>query len=356
VSKRHRPFRRELLKRRIKRGVLDVALVAVAVPVVVFAARTLDRPHASGGAAAVLAATVQPPATHSSARSDVPRVRVATVSAAGRLAVRYTGDPGCDAKVARVERSRDAGRTWRPIRTRVTHPTAVSVVGRYVLITGRDADCGWLTEYSYDNAATFVTAPAVLDSSSVTIGAHSWAIGTQGQLLRGSDALFQVDRQPSPCPTRMGAAYVSASGTTVWVVCRGGSSVGQETRLVRVSYDEGLTWADLAGAATPQTARKDGLDGVGRIDGFGFVDATHGWAMLRGTGRCAGNDTDLRVTGDGGRNWTAMPCVPARLAPLVQSVSFADPLRALLLASTPAGALSTVATTDGGATWSVASR
>lgn len=357
MGKSYRPFRRDLMRRRIKRAVIDVGLIVVAVPTLVFVAKTLDHQGASVAAPATRP-TLPPAAFRTSARAEpvISFANSAGVGAAGRLAVRYSGDPGCDSAPAKVERSTDGGRTWHKVTTRVAHPTAVVVVGKYVLLTGRNDECGWVTQYSYDNGASYVIAPAVLDSTTLAIGSHAWGIGGQGALLRGTEALTQIDRQETPCPAHSAAAFVGASGTTVWVLCRGATSLGVESRLVRASYDEGVTWADLARSATVNGARRTGLDGRGRVDGFGFVDATHGWLLLRGTSRCAGNDADVRVTGDGGRNWTALPCVPPRLAQNVQSVAFASPLDAVLLATTRSGAVTTVATTNGGATWSTRSR
>jgi hypothetical protein len=272
------------------------------------------------------------------------------LAADARVAVRYAGDAGCDGPAARVERSTDGGRTWHAVRTRVAHPTAVAVASPYVLVTGRDAGCGWLTEYSADHGARYTAASSVLDAAGLAIGAFPWAISSRGELMRGDTGLVTAQLQPGPCPQRSGPAFISAYVSTVWVVCRGVAVAGGETREVRATYDGGANWVTLAGSI----GGRDGLDGRGRIDGFGFTDAEHGWALLRGTGRC-GDDADLRVTGDRGRTWTALPCVPATLAPNVLTAAFADPLHALLLTAVPGG-LRTVVTADGGATWRVAGR
>jgi len=212
---------------------------------------------------------------------------------------------------SRLVVSRDAGRTWRWAATPPPHQPGV------VQLLHPSARVGW------------IAATALL------VGTH--------------DGGRTWTRLTDPCAADstlgpFGQQFAAHGNRTLWALCGGEPSAGQQNKSVYVSGDGGRHWALTATTCFPWTRPLRG--GCGRVPGSGYVSGlalstpTHGWMVLqRGT---------LYGSHDGGHTW--YPAIPyaqangsdAGIGPMV----FVDAQHGWL------GALGRVFhTTDGGAAW-----
>ena len=124
-----------------------------------------------------------------------------------------------------------------------------------------------------------------------------------------------------------------------WVVTSGQDSGGTSVE-VAITADGGRTWSTQSLSSLPG-ADLEPYSGVASID---FVDAVHGWVMLRLASSANFSRNVLFRTSDGGQNWSRLPGPP-----LGDLVRFVTPVDGWLAGNPETSHL--YVTRDGGLTW-----
>jgi hypothetical protein len=335
-----------LWRRRIA-DLLLVLLAAAVVVTVVASVRTRPRPdlavaEATGPATGSPSASPDLVPTATPAGSPVLGSPRAALAAAGQVVLRWTGTACPDPGTPAFERSADAGATWTPAAAPLPVVEALSLSGSNGVAFGRDGACAPASATTADGGRTWRRGALPPDTVSADLAAGVlWSLGVR-TVRRGT--LTTPSGVGNGCATNAAGApslVSAASADTAWLLCQDATGGG---RLLIRTYDGAKTWRRLAGRR-PET----GLAGTGVVAAMDFATGTLGWTLLRGAG-CA--EGEVRTTTTAGEGWTTLPCL-ADSAPSVTevlAVTFLDARTALAVAVADGGTR-TLASDDGGRTW-----
>ncbi len=169
---------------------------------------------------------------------------------------------------------------------------------------------------------------------------RGWALTPKRLVWTDDDGATWRDITPPQAPAPGARGVFFLDGTHGWVVASGGSAADGGVALSALrTADGGRTWAStrLAGPSAANAAAYGGPAWVR------FVDALHGWILVKEVSSSNFSFGRLYRTTNGGRTWTAMD------APLGDPVTFVDQ-RTGWTAGGPAGDRLFV-TRDAGRTW-----
>jgi photosystem II stability/assembly factor-like uncharacterized protein len=310
--------------------------------------------------------------------------------------------------MADIDRSDDAGRTWRRVST--TTATSLAVIDQWdwlrpastpgTIEETNDAGRTWRATTAHGLPAATITwlggfdttgNGALLASGANPAGSGLYVTADSGLTWQPADLTTVSVPSPGPAsafapvatvssvaffdaahglvvgatPDGRGAVWRSADGGRTWAEARSGTGA-----LVFVAV-AGRSRAWTSPACVPETIAR-GCTLLASTDGgrtwsvvsdrafnaASFVDADHGWAVAPPT---PGAGTyRILATADGGRSWAALPAAPCRTIGFPVAVSFVSRLHGWIGCAGEGSAgqapKAVAETTDGGRTWHVRAR
>ncbi len=270
--------------------------------------------------------------------------------------------PGCRGVIAATH---DGGRTWHIVeRTRAAveeldvapgTPDAWAVLvspqgGPAGILRTTDAGRSWSTLRGTEIGLSF---PTPTDGWALPASGPPTGIPGKAALAHTLDGGRTWTTVDVPCPRFVGTAtaVAFATGTDGLLVCTGEPGAGSQSKAILATSDGGRTWhveAEVLGFGTP-TAPSGGLSSGGYLGGAALLPDGRGWAW--------GGRSPLLATSDGGRTWRVLPLAILNGAMGGPSgVSRVSDANGFVLTWNPnvaGSAISLLATSDGGQTWSV---
>lgn len=184
-------------------------------------------------------------------------------------------------------------------------------------------------------------AKANIRDFQLLVGEQGWVLSEQKLWWTTTNGAAWLDITPSG--VKKGSLLTKVyflDAKSGWVVMTRPTSLGVQLA-VAFTDDSGKNWQEVV---LPNTGNLQYPENYSNIAGLNFVDAKHGWLMVK---LSSGNNFslgELFKTEDGGRSWAALPPPP-----IAEAVRFTSPTQGWL-AGGPAGD-KLYATQDGGASW-----
>jgi photosystem II stability/assembly factor-like uncharacterized protein len=227
----------------------------------------------------------------------------------------YRGRTGTCLGGARLERTTNGGKTWRPVEVPASAILDVRATGASsVQVLGADDRCRSRLWTSTDKGRTW-SAPTRVPATFVRLPFTTSEIATPTGVVK------------NPCPDRKIAPLTveDISATDGAVLCFGGE--------VLTTADGGATWSSMTPVVGAQA--------------LAFEGPNLGWVLVRDGGRCPGYEA--QVTQDGGATWQPGGCLgdaPNNDERVLPALSFSTPIDGMADLEGE-----TYVTRDGGPTW-----
>jgi photosystem II stability/assembly factor-like uncharacterized protein len=212
--------------------------------------------------------------------------------------------------------SANGGRTWRS----VTTPAASAQQGGSPGLMAETAlGQTWLARTGASSA--YLLGPPPPDTSGAPDAAPLW------HTLDGGSS-WTTSR--IPCGMNALSTVMSAAPDgTLWAVCAGQPSAGEQLKTVEISADAGAHWQLRASCALPTAPGATHANCLGSPPDFGYLGAID--AVSATTAFLVGGRSSLLVSHDGGASWVPVEPPLGSTAGGTQQVVFFDPAHGVVL-------------------------